>query len=336
MSNLSSAGVQSCNVALLRKNTQPATSIPHVSGPRSSSDYATPQSQPRKRWNEKEDAWETTDITPEIPSELLEMSSAQLLEISKDGNKRREFALEGPWRFVMYTEKHVQDFADKIQVAAAILLSRMATPNLVPGLPLTREQFKYQASLLGQKIVPVKQAFRYDVRDPNQIKKVGGFFPNPSKQPFTLWENVSKHVDGGANFVSGTLLESNAHVVLSLGKRDQIALEKGTAERLEAPVRELLQDAMVEYGIEGQASDPQRVKAFSYKLYEYSVSNHEGVFPPDFATIENEKEVVFRTVPIGKINKYRVVYAVEVLTLNENGEIQFRRPKILEGPWQSM
>jgi hypothetical protein len=199
-----------------------------------------------------------------------------------------------------------------LRSTAAILLSRRATPNLVPGIPLTPDQFNYQASLLGVSPQTFPVLYRLDSRAPTKIKKEG-FVPNPKKEPFTMWESVLPGLQGGGNFVS-TSYASTIDKALS-SKPSEIGFLSGFSkinqERVYAKINKKLlsgsRTLLIERTEQSMGAIKGDSKVIFLKTYQFKIENQIGVGVPDEVGISVEKEVLSRIIPPENVSQFRSV-----------------------------
>ena len=315
---------------------------PHQDGPRSAADYMTPQTRSYKEMRNGVEV--TTGILPYIHDAFKSYTKQDLERVLKDDEYAAKVIskIKGvPYTVEDILNPHYGLGFTEVRQHTAMLLSRMNTPNLVPGIPLSETQFRYQAGLLNGEIKDHKTAFRIDARDPNTVFKAGGFFPNPNKKPYTLWENVFKTIDGGANFVSATLSRGNpaAAVLLSpvysqkirMDNRDNrtthrvkvLEIIEGTLKNNEAFAnlsKERAQDLInqVTVILNSVPTDIAFLEINYHRGYEYRIKNVSGMETPDGYGNPSEKEIVTRGIPANQIQSARFLEYISI-KIDQNG-----------------
>ncbi len=230
---------------------------------------------------------------------------------------------------------------NEVRWNAAVLLSRRANSTLIAGQPITSDQFKYQAGLLGGAVKMHDLVYRIDQRSPDVVLGAGGFFPNPHKSPLTLWEHVSAESAGGGNFVSTSLTRSNpqtAKFLCSGCKREyKVRRSADFLDEIDGFARDLIfrsgtsldsiDELVSRVKIELRTltasanSEPfTQIEISIFKGYEYELGPVIGMEVPINYGIPNEREVVTLGISSSSIKNATKIEAMKIRVF-QNGKV---------------
>lgn len=233
----------------------------------------------------------------------------------------------------------VERYRVQVQRMARLIYTKLKV-NLIPVEPaFTKENFKQQVKLSGEKLTRASLAYRLDQRPREEILAAGGFKPNPAKRTtgISILEHSFPTTKGGF-FVSTTLKENNAKEIMPSGMFSSVAMPDQKAQQL------LMQAGIRKENISLILSVRT---AFEYKLQDIT-----GVFVQGHG-IKSEQEFVTNEIGLDQIVAVREVTLIEYLTpelargLNirpgdlaqakeiRNNSLAFLPRETISGPWMS-
>jgi hypothetical protein len=201
-----------------------------------------------------------------------------------------------------------------LQTALDICANRTLPP---PGVPVTLDEFKFQAGLLGYEVTHHNHLFRVDQRPPSAIRDCGGFLPNPNKPSQSMWEHCKLGSPGGGNFVSTSAAEGNSGILFTRDFPGTDYMNSTTAEMCNPDIATL--------------------RPFRQYIYEYEMEG-SGVRLCN-AAYDKEVEVVTAGISSNQIRRWRVHLGIRehyaVPSCGKKKTILHSKQRIITGPWNN-
>ena len=158
------------------------------------------------------------------------------------------------------------------------------------GNVISNELFKKEAKELGV-IAENTNGYRVDSRQPSEIFRTGGFFPNPQKAAGNLKEHVASGQNGVGNYVSATFIPGNSYVLRSPFFWKEQIINSGKI---------IVRDAI-------PSNLNELMPPLQFKNYQYAIQDSLGIKVPQTLGNDLEYEVVFNAVSYDKITEYRIL-----------------------------
>lgn len=173
-----------------------------------------------------------------------------------------------------------------------------------------------------------RSVFRIDLRSPSEVKRAGGFWPNPEKPPETVLGHTLNSSTGSSSYVSTSLSEESA-IIRTLR---EFTVQQPKYIKVEGKLRKMTEELWANPKLLGYSkADLEKAEAV-WVFFQYEASAIEGVRIVG-GEFRKEKEVITRGISIHNVTRYREVLVTQNLVVEsgDTSELRFWGPYLHSG-----